>query len=114
MSTCKVYEVRILSKVTSSERRSLIGEMSVPTTEVLKVREAAAMLAVSENTVRAWSDKGVLRGYRLPGSGFRRFPREEVERLRREMLEQYAPAHEVIDDAPRVRARSIDDAEDLL
>lgn len=86
----------------------------MPTTEVLNVRQAASMLAVSENTIRSWSDKGVLRGFRLPGSGFRRFPREEVERLRREMLEQYAPAHEVIDNAPRVRAQSIDGADDLL
>lgn len=85
----------------------------MPATEVLNVRQAASMLAVSENTVRGWSDKGVLRGFRLPGSGFRRFPREEVERLRHEMREQYAPAREVIDDAPRVRAQSVD-GDDLL
>ena len=45
-----------------------------------------------ENTVRNWEARGVLHGIKLPGSGFRRFPREEIERMRREMLGSYAPA----------------------
>lgn len=31
------------------------------------------------------------------------FPAEEVERMRREMHEQYAPTTDLIDDAPEVR-----------
>ncbi|MGI9081596.1 MAG: MerR family transcriptional regulator [Thermoleophilaceae bacterium] len=69
------------------------------TTEFLNVRQAAKDLGVHENTVRNWEQKGLLHGIRLPGSGFRRFPREEVERMRREMFEHYAPPTELPEDA---------------
>ncbi len=69
------------------------------TTEFLNVRQAANDLGVHENTVRNWEQKGLLHGIRLPGSGFRRFPREEVERMRREMFEHYAPPAELPEDA---------------
>ena len=65
------------------------------TKEFLNVRETAQQLGVHENTVRNWEARGVLRGIKLPGSGFRRFPREEIERMRREMLESYAPTTEL-------------------
>jgi excisionase family DNA binding protein len=65
------------------------------TKEFLNVRETAQQLGVHENTVRNWEESGVLRGIKLPGSGFRRFPREEIERMRREMLESYAPTTEL-------------------
>lgn len=65
------------------------------TKEFLNVRETAQQLGVHENTVRNWADRGVLRGIKLPGSGFRRFPREDIERMRREMLASYAPAAEL-------------------
>lgn len=83
-------------------------------TTILNVRETAEMLDVHENTIRNWEQKGLLRGFRLPGSGFRRFPREEVERMRREMHEQYAPMDELIDDAPQVRISSATDGDELL
>lgn len=62
------------------------------TTEFLNVRQVASELGVHENTIRNWEQRGLLSAIRLPGSGFRRFPRDEVDRMRREMLEQYAPA----------------------
>jgi excisionase family DNA binding protein len=65
------------------------------TKEFLNVRETAQRLGVHENTVRNWQARGVLRGIKLPGSGFRRFPREEIERMRGEMLASYAPATEL-------------------
>jgi excisionase family DNA binding protein len=82
--------------------------------EVMNVRQTAELLGVHENTVRNWNERGLLRGYKLPGSGYRRFPREEVERMRREMLEQYAPMTELVDDAPLVRAEMADGADDLM
>ena len=82
--------------------------------QILNVRETAEMLDVHENTIRNWESTGVLRGFRLPGSGFRRFPREEVERMRREMREQYAPMDQVIDDAPTARVESYADGDDLM
>lgn len=65
------------------------------TTEFLNVRRAAHELGVHENTIRNWEEKGILHGIRLPGSGFRRFPKEEIERMRREMFEGYAPPVEL-------------------
>lgn len=64
-------------------------------TELLSVRATAERLGVHENTIRNWETRGLLRSIRLPGSNFRRFPREEVERMRREMFEHYAPATEM-------------------
>jgi excisionase family DNA binding protein len=68
------------------------------TKEFLNVRETAQQLGVHENTVRNWNARGVLQGIKLPGSGFRRFPRDEVERMRREMLAGYAPATELAEE----------------
>lgn len=59
--------------------------------DLFNVRRTAEELGVHENTVRNWEKSGLLRGIKLPGSGFRRFPREEVERMRRELLGSYAP-----------------------
>jgi excisionase family DNA binding protein len=64
------------------------------TKEFLNVRQTAQALGVHENTVRNWEARGLLRAVRLPGSGFRRFSSDDVERLRREMFEQLAPATE--------------------
>ncbi len=51
----------------------------------LTVRAAARVLGVHENTIRNWEKRGILRALRLPGSGFRRFPRGEVLGLRDNM-----------------------------
>jgi excisionase family DNA binding protein len=68
---------------------------NVPTTkELLNVRDTARALGVHENTVRNWEERGILRAVRLPGSGYRRFSVEDVERLRGEMFNQLAPATE--------------------
>jgi hypothetical protein len=61
------------------------------TREFLNVRDTARALGVHENTVRNWESRGLLRAVHLPGSGFRRFATEDVERLRAEMFEQLAP-----------------------
>jgi excisionase family DNA binding protein len=68
-------------------------------------REAALRLGVHENTIRQWANKGLLQAIRLPGSGFRRFPLDEVERMRLEMMTQMAPAEP---EEPRVRTRHPD------
>jgi len=67
----------------------------MPTSEFMNVRQAAEQLGVHENTIRNWEDRGVLHAIRLPGSGFRRFPREEIQRMREEMFGSYAPATEM-------------------
>lgn len=60
--------------------------------KLLSVRETARRLGVHENTVRNWEERGILRAVRLPGSGFRRFDLEQVDRLWKEMTTDLAPA----------------------
>ena len=60
---------------------------------LMSVRDTARLLGVHENTVRNWEAKGLLQAAgRLPGSGYRRFDRDQVERMRDEMWTQLAPA----------------------
>jgi excisionase family DNA binding protein len=61
------------------------------TTEFLNVRDTAKTLGIHENTVRNLEKKGELKAVRLPGSGFRRFRKEDIERMRHEMWSQFAP-----------------------
>lgn len=53
--------------------------------EHLWVAESAERLGVGETKIREWFDDGTLKGFKIPGSGYRRITRESVERLRREM-----------------------------
>ena len=52
---------------------------------LIGVAEAAARLGVHENTIRNWTDRGILKAIRLPG-GHRRLPLREVDRLRSQVL----------------------------
>ena len=45
---------------------------------LLTVREVARLLHVHSNTVRRWSDQGLLRSYRISRRGDRRFRREDI------------------------------------
>lgn len=53
----------------------------------VRVKEAAGILGVSPNTIRAWGSDGKLREYRHPLNNYRLFKRKElIQVLRR--LEQ--------------------------
>ena len=52
---------------------------SVP---ILPVRVAARLLGIHVNTVRRWSDRGILRAYRIGPRGDRRFSREDIVAIR--------------------------------
>ena len=45
---------------------------------MLTVREVAQLLSLHTNTVRRWSDLGIIRAYRINDRGDRRFQREEI------------------------------------
>ena len=49
--------------------------------ELLTVGQVAARLNVHPNTVRRWTQQGLLSAYRLGPRGDRRFHRSDVERL---------------------------------
>ncbi len=49
--------------------------------ELLTVSEVAAWLKVHPNTVRRWSQRGLIKAYRVGPRRDRRFDRTEVEQL---------------------------------
>ncbi|HEY5342365.1 MAG TPA: helix-turn-helix domain-containing protein [Solirubrobacteraceae bacterium] len=51
----------------------------------ISIKDAAARLGVHENTVRAWFDSGILKGYMSP-TGRRKVLLDSVERRAREMF----------------------------
>jgi excisionase family DNA binding protein len=48
------------------------------TKQMFTSRELARLLNVHINTVRRWSDRGLLNSYRIGNRGDRRFSREDV------------------------------------
>ena len=48
-------------------------------TSMLTVGEVAQMLHMHENTVRQWSNREIIKPYKINMRGDRRFKREEVE-----------------------------------
>jgi len=50
---------------------------------LLTAAEAAELLNVHTNTIRHWSNKGILEGYFLGPRGDRRFRRRDIEKLLR-------------------------------
>ena len=73
--------------------------------DLLTVRETARRLGVHENTIRNWDERGVLTSIRLPGSGFRRFDADQVDRMQKEMFSHLAPATTGPEVTPRTPAR---------
>ena len=53
----------------------------VPPASMLTVGEVARRLQIHENTVRRWSNRGVMKSYRFGMRGDRRFEKEEIEAL---------------------------------
>ena len=45
---------------------------------MLTVKEVARLLHVHANSVRRWSDRGLIRAYRISRRGDRRFKREDI------------------------------------
>jgi len=45
---------------------------------MLTVREVAKLLHIHVNTVRRWSDQGIIKSYRITSRGDRRFKREDI------------------------------------
>lgn len=53
--------------------------------EYVKVAEAAEILGVSQNTVRAWAENGKLPAHRNPANGYRLFRRTDLEKFLRKI-----------------------------
>ena len=64
---------------------------------MLTASELAELLNVHINTVRRWSNRGVLKAYRVGPRGDRRFRREDVDNFLAENLEtNHEPVEEVL------------------
>jgi excisionase family DNA binding protein len=60
------------------------GQMPMPKPdEFLRVKEAAALLGVSPNTIRSWGGDGKIPEYRHPINRFRLYKRAELENVLR-------------------------------
>jgi DNA (cytosine-5)-methyltransferase 1 len=53
----------------------------------VKVKEAARMLGVSPNTVRAWGADGKIPEYRHPVNRYRLYKRDELEQILEDLEE---------------------------
>jgi excisionase family DNA binding protein len=62
----------------------LVEEFGSGGDKLLPIGKAAELLGVSVGTLRAWADKGLVHTIRLP-SGYRRFTKEEIDEMRRQM-----------------------------
>ena len=55
------------------------------TSPLLTSREAAQLLHVHTNTIRRWSDRGLIKAHRITHRGDRRFKMEDISRFLVEM-----------------------------
>lgn len=51
------------------------------TDNMLTVREVSQILHVHSNTLRRWSDQGIIKAYRIGPRGDRRFKQEDIDLL---------------------------------
>lgn len=57
--------------------------------ELITVGQVARLLHIHPNTVRRWSNKGILKSYRISKRGDRRFKKEDVALLFESWLLDY-------------------------
>lgn len=58
---------------------------SSPTGAMLTIREVTQLLHIHSNTLRRWSDAGIIKAYRINRRGDRRFRREDITRFLAEL-----------------------------
>lgn len=59
---------------------------------MLTTSDVARLLNVHMNTVRRWSNQGILRAYRIGSRGDRRFRREDIDLFLSEEAKRRVPA----------------------
>lgn len=61
---------------------------------MLKVREIARILNVHENTIRRWSNKGIITTYRINCRGDRRFSYADITHFLGDPVEKHSPYYQ--------------------
>jgi excisionase family DNA binding protein len=70
-----------LDKRAKATVSSKISEVAGHPSAMLTTREVAQLLNLHVNTVRRWSDRGILRAYRVGPRGDRRFNQQDITRF---------------------------------
>lgn len=92
----------------SSDESAELGSVNWADKRIFTTGEAAAVCKVSQQTIIRCFDAGRLQGFRVPGSKFRRIPREELVRFMKangiplDALEGGKKRVLVVDDDPRI------------
>ena len=78
----------------------------------MSVRAAADALGVHENTIRRWESQGILSAVRLPGSNFRRFDPDQIQRVARDMARGVERGHtsDVVPSDTKVVSGTLDES----
>lgn len=64
-----------------NREKARTGTESIELPELLTIREVCQLLHVHGNTVRRWSDHGIIKAYRIGPSNHRRFKAEDIAAL---------------------------------
>ncbi len=102
-----IGEMRDIEKVRSFEMPRVSKEVD-PNKEVYSTGEVARICNLSQQTIIRCFDAGKLKGFRVPGSRFRRIPRESLIQF---MRENGIPTGRL---TPRKKILIVDDDEELL
>lgn len=103
---CMVSEERLMATTADS----MSGPRDWARKKVFTTGEAAALCKVSQQTIIRCFDSGRLQGFRVPGSRFRRIPRDELLRF---MRENDIPT-DALQEAGRCRVLVVDDDPQIL
>ena len=58
-----------------------INSSDIQSEQLLTVKEVAQMLHVHDNTIRRWSNEGIIKMYRISSRGDRRFKPEDIDKF---------------------------------
>ena len=89
----------------------MVNDTVLAKKSVFTTGQAATLCKLSLQTIIRCFDSGKINGYRVPGSRFRRIPRESLVRF---MQENNIPIPEQLSAPPRTRVLIVDDDEALL
>jgi excisionase family DNA binding protein len=67
--------------VNTSQARKVVPERAKAPSNMLRTGEACRILCIHSNTLRRWSEQGIVKTYRLGPRGDRRFRREDIAAL---------------------------------
>ena len=78
----------------TSQARKVVPERAKAPSNLLRTGEACRILCIHSNTLRRWSEQGIVKTYRLGPRGDRRFRREDIAALLIEKTED-SPADRI-------------------